>query len=473
MSKKTYVLDTNVLMSDGSSLFAFQDNDIIIPMVVLEELDRHKTRSDEAGKNARYVNRALDELRSVGSLLGGVSLVSGGTLRVVSIDQSFLSAMPSELREPKADNLIIALALFLKNAARELVPDHVGPTLISKDINVRVKCDAVGVRAEDYVRAKPSSADGAKKLYTGVDTLEVQPDLIDAFYNDQPIVLTSPELRGKKLRPNEIVVLKTIVDGVTTKSAIARFVSDASPLQSLRKVDDVFGMRPRNKEQTFSLDLLLDEKVQLVTLAGPAGTGKTLIALAAALSQVKGIGNPATARYDKLIVTKPVHPVGRDIGFLPGTLEEKMEPWIAPIRDNLASLLGTRTGRPRNKKNNDYGKPHRDDGSYLSILQDKGIVEIEAIAFIRGRSIPNAIILLDEAQNTTPHEIKTIVTRMGEGSKLIMTGDIEQIDREYLDVYSNGLTYLVEKFKDQQIAGHVLLLKGERSILASIASQIL
>jgi PhoH-like ATPase len=340
-----------------------------------------------------------------------------------------------------------------------------GAILVSKDINVRIKCDSIGVKCEDYKKMRV--ADNPQKFYRGVEVIELEEELVDYFYQHGKL-----DLPGKHtLYPNQIVVIKNTKDGHTTKSALAKCIDPTKPLVPVTRIESAFGLTPRNKEQQFSLDLLFDEKIKLLTLVGPSGTGKTLLALAAGLEQLKGLGNEKTARYDKLIVTRPVQPVGKDIGFLPGTLEEKMEPWIAPIRDNLNFLMDTKRNRSKRKRGPE--KPGSDDNLYLKLMQDRGLIEIEAITFIRGRSIPNALIVIDEAQNLSMHELKTIITRVGDGTKIILTGDIEQIDNVHVDVYTNGLTYAVERFKDYPIAGHVTLVKGERSELATLASKIL
>lgn len=451
-SKKTYVLDTNVLMSDPNSVFSFDEHDVIIPMVVLEELDRHKSRPDEVGRNVRQVTRTLDSLRERGSLLEGVKLKEGGTLRVGRMSPQ---ATEPGLDPTKPDNLIIDYAL-----------SHKGCVLVSKDINVRVKCDSLGIMCEDYLKMRVT--DDPQKFYRGVEVVEVDERLVDAFYKNERLVPPA----SINPCPNQIVIIKSVRDGQTTKSAITKAVGDLGAPKTLVpivKIDQAFGLKPRNKEQSFSLDLLFDDRIRLLTLVGPSGTGKTLLALAAALEQLKGLGEPDKARYDKLIVTRPVQPVGKDIGFLPGTMQEKMEPWIAPVRDNLNFLMDSRRNRPRKGRD---GSRVSDD-SYLQLMQDRGLIEIEAITFIRGRSIPNAFIVIDEAQNLSTHELKTIVTRVGDGTKIVLTGDIDQIDNVHVDVFTNGLSYAVERFKDHPIAGHVTLLKGERSELATLASKIL
>jgi len=472
--KKTYVLDTNVLLSDPNSIFSFEDNDLIIPMAVLEELDHHKSRLDEVGRNARQTSKTLDELRQKGSLVDGVSLQNGATLRIVAINPSILTNLPPELLSSKVDNMIISFMLQLKqeqdSSFREDSPSSPA-ILVTKDINVRIKCDSLGVKCEDYLKMRVTA--DVEHFYRGVAVIEIEESRVDRFYRENELLLTEEETKDNPLYPNQIVVIKnTGHDGKTTKSALSKFLALDKPLIPITKIEQAFGLKPRNKEQSFSLDLLFDNNVKLLTLTGPSGTGKTLLAIAAALEQLKGIGNSDNAKYDKLIVTRPVQPVGKDIGFLPGTLEEKMEPWIAPIRDNVNFLMNSKKG---NKKRTpaDPTKVRLGDEYYLALMQEKGLIEIEAITFIRGRSIPNAYIIIDEAQNLSIHELKTIITRVGDGTKVVLTGDIEQIDNVHVDTFTNGLTYAVEKFKEHNIAGHVNLIKGERSELATLASKIL
>lgn len=448
--KKTYVLDTNVLLSDPDSLYSFEDSNVIIPLIVLEELDTKKSHPDHVGRNARQVSRNLDDLREVGSLHDGVMLRSGGTLKVAILKQ--FDQKTTELKA-NVDNRIIHYMIELSN-------NKVNAKLISNDLNVRIKCDALNIASEGYAiqHVKKGSSDN---FFTGVTTIESSATDINEFYANSEINTSSDFL------PNEIIVMKTSeIEGKL--SAVARYDSEEKSLKKLIEYKEVFGLVPRNKEQNFSLNLLMDPNIKLVTMLGKAGCGKTLLAVAAALEQHKKLGNKKL--YDKIVITRPVLPVGKDIGFLPGTLQEKMDPWIAPIRDNLEFLLGQNNGtdkRPTKNKGKITAEP------YIDIMQENGEIEIEAITFIRGRSIPNSFMIIDEAQNLSIHELKTIITRVGEGTKIVLTGDIEQIDNTNVDVFNNGLIYAVEKFKDHSIAGHITLLKGERSVLATLASDIL
>jgi len=452
---KTYVLDTNVLLSDPDSIHSFEDNNLLIPILVLEELDKHKTRNDEVGRNARQVSRALDSMRSHGSFHDGVKTRGGGTIRIVASFEDPSSVLPKEmLSSSSLDNMIIGFMLLHKD--ENLV-------LVSKDINIRVKCDSLGLKCQDYLNMRISS--DLEELYKGVKVVQTCEDSVDAFYKNNSV--KTEDVTKETIFPNQIVILKSVdSQGNTIKSGMSRAHDDGT-LKSLAKIESVFGLRPRNKEQQFSLDLLMDDNIKLLSMIGKAGCGKTLLALAAGLEQLSTIGSQP--KYQKLIVSRPVQPVGKDIGYLPGTLEEKMEPWIAPVKDNLDFLLGM-GGKKSGRKIKDN---LMSSDPYLELMQQRGLIEIEAISFIRGRSIPNAYIVIDEAQNLTIHELKTIVTRVGEGTKIVLTGDIEQIDNVDVDAYTNGLTYAIEKFKEYPIAAHVTLLKGERSPLATLASKIL
>ena len=429
---KVYLLDTNVYLTEVSSIYNYGKASIAIPSMVLDEIDKHKHRQDTAGLNARSTNRVLDKLRTKGSLLKGVGLGRGkGKIFVTHYSSEYL---PPGLKETETDNKILACAIKLMREGNDVI-------VVSRDLNMRVKCDSFGLKCEDY---QPNKAvKSVDKLFDGIDVIEVPEGVLQAFYDGDEIYL--PE-QSKKQYPNQFLILKSTTN--SKNSALCRFVADDKPLKKIYKQEKIWGLMAKNKEQQFAMDLLFDDSVQIVSLTGKAGTGKTLLAAACGLEQVINSSN-----YDKLIITRPVQPMGRDIGFLPGSLEEKMMPWIAPLRDNLEFLFG--------------------DKMALDMHMDQGEIEIEAMTFIRGRSISNAFMIVDEAQNLTAHELKTIITRVGHGTKLILTGDIQQIDNSYVDAESNGLTHAVEKFKDYEIAGHVTLTKGERSKLASLAAEIL
>jgi len=432
---KTLVLDTNVYLTEANALFSFGRSDIAVPSIILDEIDKHKHRQDTAGYNARMMNRILDSLRRKGSLYEGVNLGRGkGKVFAAQYDPRY---MPAGMATDDSDNKIIAIALKIKLEGRDVA-------VISRDLNMRVKCDAFGLECHDYQPQKVIKS--VEKLYDGTETIEVEDDCIDKFYANEDILLTKDITN--RLYPNHFLIMKDS----NNKSAIARYLGEDTPLRKVYTYKDIWGLSARNKEQQFAMDLLFDKDIDIVSLTGQAGTGKTLIATACGLEQVLS-STKSQGGYDKLIITRPVQPMGRDIGFLPGTLEEKMMPWIAPIRDNLEHLFGDRTA--------------------LDMQLEQGTIEIEAMTYIRGRSIANAFMIVDEAQNLTPHELKTIITRVGHGTKLILTGDVQQIDNSYVDAVSNGLTYAVEKFKEHSLSGHVSLLKGERSNLATLASEIL
>ena len=435
--KKTYILDTNVYLTDANSIFAFGKNDIMIPLKVIEEIDKHKKRQDSVGLNARNTIRILDLLREKGNLKKGVRIAKGkGLLYIRHCDVSLL---PRELDPTDADNMIIGTILAeKKNFPNKKI------IAVSRDVNMRIKFDSLDVPTQDYTVGQV--VENSSLLYTGFTTHLVDDEIIDRFYDNEKIYLEEEEV---KLHPNQMVMLVSSAN--EKKTGIARFINYNRPLKKIIERSDVWGVRPRNKEQNFALDLLLDPNVPVVTLVGKAGCGKTLCAIAAGLHQTVEDGEEST--YRRLIVTRPIQPLGRDIGYLPGTLEEKMEPWLSPIRDNLEYLL-------RDKK-------------MLDLYFEDGTIEVEAMTYIRGRSISNAFIVIDECQQLTQHEIKTILTRVGENTKIVMTGDIEQIDNVYVDETSNGLTYVVEKFKNHDVAGHITLLRGERSKVATLAAKIL
>jgi len=437
MAKKTYVLDTNVYLTDANSITSFGNNDILIPFKVLEEIDKHKKRQDSVGLNARRIIRILDELRVKGSLKKGVRIAKGKG--IVFARTHVLSLLPSEFDRDDPDNTIISTAL----AEKEEDPNK-KVIVVTRDINMRIKCDALGLPSEDY-QADQAVTD-SELLYSGFVKYLVDDQTINQFYDGEPVYAVEDDI---KLFPNQFVML--VSNANDKKTALSKFLSYVEPLRKIIEYKNVWGVKPRNKEQSFALDLLMDFKVPIVSLVGKAGSGKTLCAVAAGLQQT--IEDDSEAQYKRIIVSRPIQPMGKDIGYLPGTIEEKMSPWLAPIQDNLEFLMG--------------------DKKTLDMYIDEGTIEVEALTYIRGRSIANAFIVIDEAQQLTKHEIKTILTRVGEGTKIVFTGDIEQIDNVYVDETSNGLTFIVEKFKEHDVAGHVILKKGERSKVATLAAKIL
>ena len=437
---KTFVLDTNVLLHDPLALYRFEENMIVIPITVIEEIDKFKKDMNETGRNARQVSRLLDNLRTVGSIAKGVTLESGGILRVEVYEDEALKALPIGLHSEHGDNRILAVAMDLKikAGAGQVI-------LVSKDTNLRIKADALGLVAEDYESDKVE----IEELYTGTAELKVPAEQVDRFYGQG-------WLDGiNSLLPNQFV---TLFDETNPNhTALGRFDAPTGRILPLRKggKDGIWSITSRNREQSFAIDILLDDSIKLVTLVGKAGTGKTLLAIAAGLHKVA-----EENVYNRLLVSRPVFPMGKDIGFLPGDIEEKLAPWMQPIFDNVELLLSGHEAEKRHSK------------GYKELVA-MGILEIEPLTYIRGRSIPNQFMIVDEAQNLTPHEIKTIITRAGEGTKVVLTGDPYQIDNPYVDSSSNGLTYLVERLKGLKISGHVTMMKGERSELAELAANLL
>jgi len=443
-TKKNYVLDTSVYLTEASSVFKFGRNDIFVPLKVLEEIDGHKKRQDSVGANARHFIRILDELRTKGSLEKGVRIEKGlGILRVMSYSCLKEAIFPPDLDIRHADHTIIATA----KAIQTIEPEK-KTILVSRDINMRVICDSIGMPAEDYTSEK--AVRSSDELYNGFVTQLVDEQIIDRYYDGEAITIAEDET-DELWYPNQYIMM--VSNSNKKKSALAKFESHHTPLKKVihKKIPD-WKIDARNKEQAFAIDMLMNPNIKIVSLVGRAGSGKTLMAIAAGLQQTIGLRSDEN-HYDRLIVSRPIQPLGKDIGFLPGTMEEKMLPWLMPIQDNLKFLMGDRTS--------------------LEMYIDKGKIEVEALTYIRGRSIANAYIVIDEAQNLTKHEVKTIITRIGEGSKIILTGDIEQIDNVYVNETSNGLAHAIEKFKEYPIAGHVSFKKGERSELATLASKVL
>ncbi len=440
--KKIYVLDTNVLLHDPLAIFAFEENEVVIPSVVLEEIDSKKRLADEIGRNARFVSRELDRIRSTGHLHNGVFLESGGVLKVEMNHRRFLRVQEL-FGEMTSDNRILAVALNYHMEEQEKESPR-PVVLVSKDVLVRIKADVLGITAQDYLTDRVSADNDH---YLGYSTLRVHPSVIDEFYNNRMLTLAQLGV-PHHLLPNEFVILRDELG--TSKSALLKVAPDGRKLEPLHLSNDpVWGITARNAQQRMALELLLNDDIPLVTLCGRAGTGKTLITLAAGLMKVED-----EHKYKKLLIARPVVPMGKDIGYLPGEKEEKLRPWMQPVYDNLEFLFDT-------KKSGDLDK----------ILMGLGSIQVEALTYIRGRSIPGQFIIIDEAQNLSKHEVKTIVSRVGENSKIVLLGDPEQIDHPYLDAQSNGLTYLVERFKEEGISGHVTLEKGERSRLAQLAAE--
>jgi PhoH-like ATPase len=440
---KTFVVDTNVLLHNPNALFMFDDNEVIIPFDVIEELDKFKTNTDDLGRNARTVIRYLDSLRLQGSLSDGVAIPqSGGRIRVIlEEDQKLCPGLTTDT----ADNRIICCAFSLQQEGKRVV-------FITKDINARIKGDALGLIAEDFEAQKVDF----ERLYTGWREEIVPHAIIDKLFADKQVRI---DLHDPLT--NEFLLLKDEQD--PNHTAIARIRADGmiTPVRSRR--GPVFGIMPRNLQQTMALDLLLDDSVKLVSLIGAAGTGKTLLALAAGLAKTLN-----EEIYQKMLCARPIMPLGRDIGYLPGDKDQKLTAWMQPIFDNIAYLLSNRLTQE--------GNAHSQHASLSSVeqrisqLMESGQVVLEPLTYIRGRSIPHQFMIVDEAQNLTPHEVKTIASRVGEGTKLVLTGDATQIDNPYLDSSSNGLSYLVERLKGKPIVGHITLGKSERSELASLVT---
>jgi PhoH-like ATPase len=439
--KKNFVLDTNVLLHDPRSIYGFGDNDVVIPIYVIEEIDNFKRDLSTLGRNARQVSRYIDDFRTQGKLREGVSIgPEHGNIRVLIADQK----LPTQISDHHTvDSKILAVALELSERERD------APTVfVSKDTNLRIRADALGLHAEDY------DVEGVQldELWSGVSELDVAADAVNEFYASGALPLADGV---EPPPPNAFVLLRDREN--PQHSAVGKYSAARQAYVQLIKSpkEGVWGVRPRNKEQSFALDLLLNDDIRLVTMVGKAGTGKTLLAIAAGLHKTM-----EENVYQKLLVSRPIFPLGRDIGFLPGTVEEKLNPWMQPIFDNVEYLMN-------------LSHSEKNSGRGYHELVDLGILEIEPLTYIRGRSIPNQYMIVDEAQNLTPHEVKTIVTRVGDGTKIVLTGDPYQIDNPYVDQTNNGLVHVVNRFKNERIAGHITMSKGERSPLAELAANLL
>ena len=440
--RKIHVLDTNVLLHDPAAVRKFEEHEVVIPIYVIEEVDHFKREMSERGRNARQVARYLDDLRekSGGSLQQGVELEEGGRLRV---------GVPTQWQPKSRDNAMMDRAIMgMALELRDENPDT-PVVFVTMDSNLRIRADALGLRAENYEGGRIHF----EELYTGIVDVTVDKALVDRLGRREeiPIADLDPEVA---LSSNACLVLRD--RSAEKHTALGRFDASRNAIRSLRGArEGVWGVRPRNKEQHFAIDLLLDPNVHLVTLVGKAGTGKTLLTIAAGLKGVIDDGS-----YARLLVSRPIFPLGRDVGYLPGTLEEKLNPWMQPIFDNLEYIFAT-------------GRPHGHNGRDWSELVASGTIEVEPLTYIRGRSLPNQFLVVDEAQNLTPHEVKTIITRCGNDTKIVLTGDPYQIDNPYVDSASNGLSIVAERFRHERIAGHVTLTKGERSELAERATELL
>ncbi|MBU0674093.1 MAG: PhoH family protein [Proteobacteria bacterium] len=437
--QKYFILDTNVLLHNAESITSFDDNVVVLPMSVIEELDRFKSSNNELARNARQVIRELDRLRGEGSLGEGVPMGNGGTLMIYHEKKLVDHGLDMRV----ADNRILGVAYTLAAEGKKVI-------FVSKDINARLKADALGLEVMDFEKQKVN----IDELFSGYCLQKVPGAVIDEFYAKKRVELTSCSVST-----NEFVLMQDEVD--EKHSAIARGGSEGVLVPLNPDYNEAYGLHPRNKEQRMAFELLMDPAVQLVTMVGQAGTGKTLIALAAGME-----ATVYNQRYDRILVSRPIIPMGKDIGYLPGDKDEKLSHWMQPIFDNLTFLLSSK-GRKE--------KEGEDVSAKLKIekLLHDNVIELEALTYIRGRSIPRQYVIVDEAQNLTPHEVKTIISRAGEGTKVVLTGDPYQIDNPYLDSSSNGLTYTAERMRGQAIHGHITLHKSERSVLAGLAAEYL
>lgn len=428
---KTFVIDTNVFIHKPDCILSFRDNEVVVPLSVLEELDKLKTYSDERGRNARHAIRFLDEQGGRGSLSEGVRIENGSTLRVALTHPK---EAPLDLLQDKRDNLIILTAYELAQQGHQVF-------FVSKDINARVKATALGLKAVDYEKQKVN----IDKLYAGYTELDATAENVASLTTNATLPWHD------RLPPNHYLILH---DRVNEESVLGRYHHESEELSYIdHRMPSVAGVRPLNDQQRIALDLLMDDSVSLVTMVGKAGTGKTLLAIAAGIKMTL-----EEHKYSRVLVSRPVIPMGKDIGYLPGQKNEKLSHWMQPLFDNLEYILSVY--KRQNVKSAEQ-------------LMNNKVIELEALSYIRGRSLPGQFIVIDEAQNLSPHEVKTIVSRAGEGSKVVLTGDPYQIDSPYLDANSNGLSYLVEAFKGQELFGHVTLHRTERSALAELAAELL
>ncbi|MBO7433027.1 MAG: PhoH family protein [Salinivirgaceae bacterium] len=437
---KIFVLDTNVLLHDYKCIYNFQDNDIVIPIVALEELDKFKKGNDTLNFNARECTRELDELIGKADPVKGIPIGKGHGKLYLALGQKYPDSMKVSFPEPTADHRILAIAekVSKDNPGRKVV-------VVSKDINLRVKAKSLGIAAEDYTTDKVQNIE---VIYKGIDTIDnVDPELINKIYQDRAGVSVDEFKFSREIFAHEYLILKG-----DNKSALTHYDPFERRINLVEK-RKIYGIEPRNAEQALALDALMRPEINLISLTGKAGTGKTLLAVAAALQQA--------GTYEQIFVARPIIPLtNQDLGFLPGDVKEKIGPYMMPLFDNLGVIK------------HQFGANSKEVHKIDEMLKDERLV-ITPLAYIRGRSLSNAFFIIDEAQNLTPHEVKTIVTRAGENVKIVFTGDIQQIDSPYLDSTSNGLSYLTDKMKGQNLFAHMNLVKGERSALAELASDLL
>ncbi|MFH2128900.1 MAG: PhoH family protein [bacterium] len=436
-SLNRYILDANVLLYEPDCIFAYPDGHVIIPISVIEEIDHFKREFNEIGRNARLMSQILDKIRMRGSLTEGIKLENGGLLSVFIVEERTVQ-LPAFINLNKSSNKVLAATLLI----HQKYPQQT--ILVTNDINLRVRVSALGIKVVAYEEQLPNF----EKFYAGIVTRKVSEKEFDTLLESEELKVASGTYHA-----NQSVLLQ---GSTSQRKRISRYRMESGKLVLIDHFPDgIWGIKARNMEQEIALDLLMDDSIHIVILAGKAGTGKTLLALAVALELML-----STNQYQKILVSRPIFPMGRDMGYLPGDIEKKMEPWMQPIFDNLEFLSTNHTS------------PGSKTGGYQRLL-DMGLVELEPLTYIRGRSIPHRFMIVDEAQNLTPHELKTIVTRVGAGTKLVLTGDPYQIDNPYVDTATNGLSHVIEKFQNYSLSGHVNLIHGVRSKLAELASNVL
>lgn len=438
-NRKIFVLDTSVLLYDMHAVHSFPGNDIVLPIVVLDELDRFKDKASLLGASARYVNRFLDDLRQYGNLDEGIEVSnlpdfeSDQTIRV-DLSEDFPEKYPKSFKKDQGDNMILACALNLQTRYHDRIVK-----VVTKDINLRVKADSLGLSAEDYLADHIHI--NKNQMYSGMTEVELTTEEVDRIHRLGSVLILDKTL---ELVPNQGVIGKSPEGG-----SVLALVAGERLLKTNAEFPSMGGVLAKNKEQQFAINMLMDLDVPLVSVSGIAGSGKTFLALVCAMAQVMD------GKYQRIVITRSIQPVGRDLGFLPGDLKEKMHPWLAPITDNFKHAFKDK------------------DQTYFDMLVEKGTIEVAPLSYIRGRTFNDAIVIVDEAQNATIHELKTIITRIGKSSKVVLLGDTDQVDTPYINSFSNGLTIVIEKMKCSALTGHITLSKGQRSDIASYAADVL